>query len=451
MSRDISDDETVIMPEGGDPLVGRTIGNYKVLAVLGRGGFGSVYKAKDLKLGRAVALKFLNQAGESMHAELFEREAKALGALSKHNNIVQIHAWDEFEGKNFFVLEYMPLSAFNLLREFPDGLPIDMATRIVAECADALQFAHDSEILHRDIKAQNILLEDKNGAAKIADFGLARICGSSSNTIEGAAFGSPAYMAPEQARGQQLTNLCDIYSLGVTLYELLCGKPAVSGSSVLEMIEKVKNNDRIPLRTQKPDLPAALYAIVDKATAMDPRMRYQSASEMAADLRDLDSVSVATTTALSGGWLGAFVGAAALLMVLGGIGYAMMSPGNGSVPAEPTQDVVQEPIAEIEPIEDAAPDNVAAEEPVPLEPETPPVVAEADPTLTEQAKEVAKEEGEKILREKAEDVAEQGEQLIKDTIKDILTGDSGGSNDVGGGGPGKGNPGKGKGNSKKKD
>lgn len=448
MSRDISDDETVIVPKDGDPLVGRTLGNYKVLAVLGRGGFGSVYKAKDLKLGRPVALKFLNQAGEGLHAELFEREAKALGALGKHTNIVQIHAWDEYQGKNFFVLEYMPLSVADVLREYPDGMPIEDAARIIAECADALRFAHDAGILHRDIKAQNILLEGKGGTAKIADFGLARICGSSNNTIEGAAFGSPAYMAPEQARGQQLTHLCDIYSLGVTLYELLCGKPAVSGSSVLEMIEKVKNNDRIPLRLQNPDLPDALYAIVDKATAMDPGMRYQSASEIAADLRDLESVHVPAQAKTASGWLGAFGAAAALLVVLAGIGYAVMSSGRGADSIPP---VISAPVADVEPL--VEPETTVAEEPPPAEPEQPPVVAEVesepDPTLTEQAKEVAKEEGERILREKAEETIEKGEEVVVDMIKDILTGGDSSGSSGGGGAPGKGNPGKG--NSKKKD
>lgn len=450
MSPDISDDETVIVPDDGDPLVGRTIGNYKVLAVLGRGGFGSVYKAKDLKLGRTVALKFLTQANEETHNELFQREAKALGALSKHNNIVQIHAWDEFEGKNFFVLEYMPLSVSDLLKNYPNGLPVAWAGRIIAECADALQFAHESDILHRDIKAQNILLEDKEGAAKIADFGLARFCGTSNNTIEGSAFGSPAYMAPEQARGQPLNHLCDIYSLGVTLYEALCGKPAVSGTSVLEMLEKVKNNERIPLREQKPDLPEAIYAIVDKATAMDPRMRYQSAADMAADLRDLDSVPIPEKKEL--GWLGAFAGAAIILLVAGGIGYAVLGPDNEqSAPA-----IIEEPVADVEPLAEPTPETtVAEEEPEPTEPAPSPVVAdttpepEPEPTLTEQAKEAAKEETERMVREKAEDVVQKTGEAIEDTIKDILTGGSDGGGSGGGGEPGKGNPGKGKGKGKK--
>ena len=448
MSDDPSNKTTIIADNYKDPLIGKTIGNYKILGLLGAGGFGSVYEANDTKIGRRVALKFLTRNTDEVHEELFQREAQALGALSKHSNILQIYTWDEFEGKNFFVLEFMSHSAADLIQEHPDGLPVEMAARIVAECADALQFAHDAEILHRDIKAQNILMEDGNSAAKIADFGLARICGPSNNTIEGAAFGSPAYMAPEQAKGQQLTHLCDIYSLGVTLYELLCGKPAVSGSSVLDILEKVKNNDRIPLRKQKPGLPKSLYAIVDKATDVDPRMRYQSAAEMAADLRNLDSVPVVASKK-SGGWLGAFVAAATVLMVVGGIGYAMISSGGDSAPV--LSEPVEEPVAEQEPLEEAEPETTVADVPTPAPPESPPVIAdtqpEPEPTLTEQAKEAAKEEGERILREEAEKTIEQGKELVRDTISDILTGgDSGGSS----GGGGKGNPGKGRGNGKKK-
>lgn len=294
MSHEFSADDTVIAPSGSDALIGRVIGNYKVTDVLGKGGFGAVYKATDTKLGRTVALKFLRQTDETFHAELFEREARALGALSKHGNIVQIHAWDEYNGANFFVLEYMSSSVADEVKNHPDGMPIDKALKIIAECADALSFAHEAEILHRDIKAQNILLEERDGTAKIADFGLARICGTSNHTIEGQAIGSPVYMAPEQARGHKLTHLCDIYSLGVTLYELLSGKPSVSGSSILEVLEKVRNNDRVPLRTMKPGLPDAVYAIVDRATAPEPANRYQSAADMAADLRRVD---VHTTSA----------------------------------------------------------------------------------------------------------------------------------------------------------
>jgi serine/threonine protein kinase len=309
MSDDFIDEKTIISPRTtpagdatdttNDPLIGQRIGNYLILSILGRGGFGSIYKAEYTKLGRMVALKFLIHSNDEFHSELFEREAKALGKLSKHPHIVQIHAWDEHEGNNFFVLEFMDTSVADLLKQSPNGIDPARAVQIIAECADALTFAHESNILHRDIKSPNILIECPDGKAKVADFGLARICGTSSNTIEGSVIGSPAYMAPELARGGEVTPLCDIYSLGATLHEMLSGKVLFSGSSVLAVLEKVRTNERDDLKILKPGLPTALYAIVAKATAHDPEARYQTAKELAEALRDIDIeslVSVDTET-----------------------------------------------------------------------------------------------------------------------------------------------------------
>jgi serine/threonine protein kinase len=458
MTHDISNDETVIVPDPDDPIIGKTIGNYHVLSLLGRGGFGSVYKAKDTKLGRDVALKFLIQAHEGLHTELFEREARALGALGKHGNIVQIHAWDEYEGKNFFVLEFMPTSASDLLRKYSKGMPIKLATRIIAECADALTFAHDADILHRDIKAQNILLEGENGTAKIADFGLARICGVSSNTIEGSAIGSPAYMAPEQARGKELTHLCDIYSLGATLYELLCAKHAVSGTSVLDVLEKVRNNERTPLRDQKPGLPEAIYAIVDKATASEPADRYQSAAEFAEAVRNFDSVKVNPVKPpkkSSDKFANAMI-AALVVLLIGGGGYLYMSMG-APTPTDPVIDSPEEvslpPLVAEDPIPGEVnyqlEDVVADVEPLEPEPEkvviaTPPVVEAPEPTPAEAAKDAAIEESERIAREKADAMLDKAEEVVINKISEWISGDSGNSSSS------KPSGGKGKGNSKKK-
>lgn len=392
MATDKTDDKTQIVPDDdfhgetlvpdsdSDPLVGRRIGNYQVLSVLGRGGFGSVYKAEDTKLGRNVALKFLNQAGEGFHNELFEREAKALGILSKHPNIVQIHTWDEFEGKNFFVLEYMESSVADLLKKYPKGMPPELAIRIIAECADALSFAHESEILHRDIKSPNILIESENSVAKIADFGLARICGVSNNTIEGAAIGSPAYMAPEQVRGQELTHLCDIYSLGVTFYELLCGQPPITGTSVLELLEKVRNDDRVPLRDRTPDLPEEIYAIIDKATAQEPVNRYASAKDFAEVLRGIDLEPNSAPTLVpeidedesmeiyvKNSTL-PFLAAVGILLLLitGGVAYLFtMASGSGDDSVSNTESPASETPTTVEAID------------ITDDPETPPVVAES--------------------------------------------------------------------------
>ena len=448
--------ETLIVET--DPLVGRRIGNYQVLSVLGRGGFGSVYKAEDVKLGRMVALKFLNQATEGFHSELFQREVKALGILSKHPNIVQIHAWDEFEGKNFFVLEYMASSVADVLARYPEGMPIELAIRIIAESADALAFAHASEILHRDIKSPNILIENEEGPAKIADFGLARICGVSSNTIEGAAIGSPAYMAPEQVRGQELTHLCDIYSLGVTLYELLCGQPPITGTSVLDLLEKVRNNERVPLRERKPGLPDAVYAVIDKATAHDPKDRFGTAKEFAAVLRGIDCGSgvasgtsvdslsktiIATPTKKSAN--GMFLGAVAALLVAigGGVAYLYSemgySPSTDEFPeapiaeeSPPTPAEIDEPVAELESVEPQAPVEVMPAEgvrvedlpPVPVTPKPEPVVAEQEPAVPPTVKEAVKEGAAEVYEEKKNDVIDaagkKGEEILDSMIDSIF-------------------------------
>ncbi len=413
------DDKTIISPRSpqasdssassDDPLVGQRIGNYQVLSVLGRGGFGSVYKAEDTKLGRMVALKFLNQTTDTFHSELFEREAKALGTLSKHPNIVQIHSWDEHEGKNFFVLEYMELSVADLLEASPDGLPPALAIRIIAECADALAFAHESCILHRDIKSPNILLEHADGVAKIADFGLARICGTSNNTIEGSVIGSPAYMAPEQARGGEITPQCDIYSLGATLYELLSGQAPFMGKSVLEILEKVRNNDRIALKTRTPHLPPALYGIVDQATAPKPEDRFASAADFAQALRAIeivDAPEILPAPQKKSPWI--YIAVILCLAFWVGIAYLFMndsaSPDSAEVetaptietPAETPQPTIADAAPEKAPEPVVSPDPAPEPAPVPPAEETPPPEEPQDPTLKEEAVQVLRENKEEI-------------------------------------------------------
>ena len=173
---EISDTNTVISDDHPtDPFYGAQVGNYHVQAVLGEGGFGTVYRARDTKLGRDVAIKVLRSAFDRRHNELFEREARALAALSKHPHIVQIFEWGVHENQNYFVLEYVESNAKDLLKEHSGGLPVPLALRIVAEAAEAVAHAHAEHILHRDIKPQNILIEPKDLCAKVADFGLATI------------------------------------------------------------------------------------------------------------------------------------------------------------------------------------------------------------------------------------------------------------------------------------
>ena len=264
-----------------DPLLGKRVGNYRIISVLGRGGFGSVYEAVDKKLGRKAALKFLTDSSDDLHSHLFEREAKAIAALSKHPNIVQIYGWDEYKSQNFFALEYVDSSVDELLKRSPRGLPVKVALRIAAQCAEALAHAHDAEILHRDIKPANILIESETKTAKLADFGLARIRGVSQKTIDGSVIGSPTFMSPEQVRGATVTKRTDIYSLGVTLYQMLCGRCPAEGDSHLKVLEVIRNNEGVPLRKRRSKMREEILQIVEKATAHDPKKRYKSAEHFA--------------------------------------------------------------------------------------------------------------------------------------------------------------------------
>lgn len=268
-----------------DSLINATVKNYQIISLIGKGGFGNVYKARDASLERDVAIKFLWGKPDEVRRSFFEREAKAIAALGKHPNIVNIYQWDEYEGKNFIVLEYVDSNAVRLMEEHPHGLPLAMALRIAMECAEALNEAHRNRILHRDIKPANILIESDSGNAKLTDFGIARFGTSNELTLQGSISGSPPYMSPEQASAKVLDERSDIYSLGITLYELLCGKRPFEGISPEDIIERILRNQRITLQQRRPDLPKEICAIVEKAIAYEPENRYQNAGEMAKQLR----------------------------------------------------------------------------------------------------------------------------------------------------------------------
>jgi tetratricopeptide (TPR) repeat protein len=264
-------------------LTGRTIDNFVVEKQLGAGGFGEVYRARDAKLDRAVALKFLRDSGDEQHSRLFEREAKAIARLSKHPHIVEIFSWGEYEGQHYFALEYVPHSLERVLERNPRGLPLLTALEIAHQCAEGLAFAHEAGVVHRDIKPANILLETDRGPAKIADFGLTRFVDSVEQTLIGGISGSPPYMSPEQASGLGLDHRTDLFSLGVTLYEMLCGSRPFEGGTPYELMDRIRNNQSTPLK-DRGEFPDAVLRVVAKATAHDRDKRYATAKEFAADL-----------------------------------------------------------------------------------------------------------------------------------------------------------------------
>ena len=287
-------------------MVGRTISHYQVLEKLGGGGMGVVYKVKDTRLGRNVALKFLPDdiSGDPQAIERFRREARAASSLN-HPNICTIHDIGEFEGRPFIAMELLEGQTLkHRIGERSIGVTelLETATQI----ADGLDAAHSKGIVHRDVKPANIFLVDR-GPAKILDFGLAKVAsslrmggetsletslqtavdGPEFVTSPGSSMGTVAYMSPEQARGEALDLRSDLFSLGVVLYEMATGTVPFSGSTPAVIFNGILNSEAVPASSLNSRLPIAIENILNKALEKDKDLRYQTAAELRADLKRL--------------------------------------------------------------------------------------------------------------------------------------------------------------------
>ena len=263
-------------------MTGETISHYRILKKIGEGGMGMVYKAEDTRLKRIVALKFLSRGFAKEEEKVrFLREAQAAATL-QHPNICPIYEIDEVDGSIFFAMAFLKgKTVSDLAGEEP--LSFDDAASLARQIASGLEEAHEHGIVHRDIKGQNIIVSPK-GRASILDFGLARTKGQTALTDPGTALGTAPYMSPEQARGDPVDQRTDLWSFGVVLYEALTGTLPFDSEHHLATLYSIINEDPAPLRDLRPDVPATLIHIVEKALAKDADDRYQAASEILADL-----------------------------------------------------------------------------------------------------------------------------------------------------------------------
>jgi len=259
-------------------------GRYRVVRKLGGGGMADVYLCEDSTLGRQVAIKVLLQRylNDPTFVERFRREAKAAAGLNQQN-LVSIYDWGEVDGTYYIVMEYVEGETLKDLIRRRGRLSGNEAVDFALQLLAAVDFAHRSGIVHRDIKPQNVMI-DRSGAAKVMDFGIAR-AGDSGMTQAGSILGTAQYLAPEQAKGQPVDERSDLYSVGVVLYEMLTGTVPFKGDSAVTVALKHVNEVAREPADLVPGMPHTLNQIVLKAMAKDPLLRYQSAAEFARDLR----------------------------------------------------------------------------------------------------------------------------------------------------------------------
>ncbi len=280
-----------------DPLIGQTLGEFEVVELLGRGGMGAVYKARQPSLNRFVALKVLPRAvsRDAAFIERFSREAHAAAAVN-HPNIIQIYAVGQDKGFHYIAMELVEGESLSDILKVEGRLGPERAVAIIKQVAAALGCAHAAGIVHRDIKPGNILVRP-DGLVKVADFGLAKRPGSDMTvTATGASLGTPLYFPPEVARGEQADARSDLYSLGATFYHLIAGRPPFQGASMAELAIKHANDPVPPLRQAAPDAPAALCGIIQRLLRKNPSERYQSANDLLEALERLDARGAATLT-----------------------------------------------------------------------------------------------------------------------------------------------------------
>ena len=292
-------DETLVMMSTGGPsrpVPARRdsparLGRYELVHELGKGAMGVVYRARDPMINREVALKAIPLAEEFEGAELedarskFFREAEMAGRLS-HPHIVTIYDAGEDHGTAYIAMELLRGSHLVEYTEPERLFAPEVALDIVARLADALHYAHQQHVVHRDIKPANVMYDPSRGDLKITDFGIARLT-DSGRTRTGLVLGTPSFMSPEQLQGRAVTGSSDLFSLAITLYQLLTGQLPFRADSMPALMFKIAAEPHPRIRWVRPDLPAVLDDFFDRALAKDPAARYPSGAAFALAVRDV--------------------------------------------------------------------------------------------------------------------------------------------------------------------
>ncbi|MEE9269073.1 MAG: protein kinase [Candidatus Krumholzibacteria bacterium] len=339
-------------------MIGQTISHYKITDKLGSGGMGDVYRARDTKLGRDVAIKFLPEemARDAERRRRFEREARAVAAL-KHPNIVTIYSVEEAAGRHFITMELV--EGQSLRDVIPrGGLSLERLFDLAIPLADAISSAHESSITHRDLKPANIML-DHSGRLKVLDFGLAKlldptadaeraktVVGSVSDTAVGQILGTAAYMSPEQAEGKPIDHRSDIFSLGIVLYEMATGERPFKGDTHISTISSVLKDNPPSVTSLKHSLPHHLGRIVNRCLEKKPDKRFQSAKDIHNELEGLkkevdsgeltETVGAAPAAARSRSWLPFAIVGGVIVIVAGMwmVRSPMQDDGNKTQPTQ---------------------------------------------------------------------------------------------------------------------
>jgi serine/threonine-protein kinase len=266
------------------------LGRYQLEREIGRGAMGIVYLGRDTAINRMVAIKAIPLASEFSDAELVEararffREAETAGRLN-HPNIVTIYDVGEESGLAYIAMEYLKGRHLSEYAKADNLMEPRKVLEIIARTAEALGFAHKQQVVHRDIKPANLMYDPASDVLKITDFGIARLSGAGS-TRTGIVLGTPSFMSPEQLEGRNVTGHSDLFSLGVSLFQLLTGQLPFTADSMTGLMQQIAEAPHPPLRAFRPDLPACVETLIDRALAKNPDDRYDTGAQMAAALED---------------------------------------------------------------------------------------------------------------------------------------------------------------------